>query len=152
MKVNCLIILCLLFTGCTEKKVEIKQNITETQKEFTYEINEIFGKVNPKNMKYYNSTGAEYVIFKIKSDDMDVANYLDIEKNKIKDKKWIYLDKQGASIIYCRNNNQLEISIPKNILRNIELEDGDILRQNENEWNITLYKSKKIKTLCSTQE
>lgn len=41
------------------------------------------------------------------------------------------------------------MSIPKSIIGNSELKDGDILRQNEIDWNITLYRPKKIKTACS---
>lgn len=145
-----LIIFSLVYiSGCTEVKPDSSQNITENQKDSTHEINMIFGEANPENMTYYNSAGAEYVIFKIKPKNMDLKSFNNLKMSKIKQRVWIYLRSEGFSQIFCRNQSQLEVSIPKSIIGNSELKDGDILRQNEIDWNITLYRPKKIKTACS---
>ena len=44
----------------------------------------IFGEANPENMTYYNSAGAEYVIFKIKSKNMDLKSFNNLKMSKIK--------------------------------------------------------------------
>ena len=79
-----LIILCWLCSGCTEVNPDSSQNIKENQKDSTHEINMIFGEANPENMTYYNSAGAEYVIFKIKSKNMDLKSFNNLKMSKIK--------------------------------------------------------------------
>ena len=150
IKIKGLIILILLCSACAENQErDLSPNITDTQIIFTNEINNIFGEVGYKDLTYYQSVGAEYVIFQIKSSNMDLNLFEKVANTKIKGKGWIFLHREKSSIIFCRKKDQLEVSIPRNILGNSELEDGDILRQNENEWNITFYKAKKIKAACN---
>lgn len=150
IKFKIIFISCLLLSGCIERNTD-KENkiITDTQKIFTQQMQTIFGEYKPHDINYYNSVGAEYLIFKVEYRQMDLK-HLDILINtKINDEGWLYLNTENSSIIFCRNNNQLEISVPRVFMESDDLQEGDILKQNETEWNITFYKPKKIKTGCS---
>lgn len=150
IKFKIVFITCLLLSGCIERNTDKgNESITDTQKIFTEEMETIFDDFKPHDINYYNSVGAEYLIFKVGYQKMNLK-HLDILRNtKINDKGWVYLNTQNSSIIFCRNHYQLEISVPRVLMESDDLNEGDILKQNESEWNITFYKPKKIKTACS---
>lgn len=150
MKFVILIFFCLLCSACVEKRNStLDKNRTETQMKFLSEINTIFAEIKFEDLTFYNTAGAEYVMLEIKSENMNLQVFNMLKNTKIKDEGWEYLKNENQSIIFCKKNSQLEISAPKKIIGNDELQDGDILRQLDNEWNIVFYKPKKIITSCS---
>lgn len=150
MKFKIVFITCFLISGCIERNTDKgNTSITETQKLFNQEMGNIFDDFKPHDINYYNSVGAEYLIFKVGYQNMNLKQLDILRSTKINNKGWVYLNTENSSIIFCRNNYQLEISVPRVLMGNDSLQEGDILKQNESEWNITFYKPNKIKTACS---
>ena len=146
------IILFLLFmimvvTSCTNSK-SFKSKPNDVQREFIVDAKNIF---KNKEIDYiYNSSySSDDISFILGDKDITLDDFKIKIISEIKANGWFYLRRNGNSYVFCKDKKtQLEISPPKSLLGNIKAQNGDILRQLDNEWNIVFSKSKNIKRDC----
>ncbi|WP_180084170.1 hypothetical protein [Acinetobacter sp. YH12145] len=126
-----------------QQSEEIK--ITDSQHPINLELKqkaqEIFGNILILEGSY-SSYSSHDVLYSIHYKDFSIADFLIYHDEILKKNEWVFLKKMAQSYIYCQNSRQLEIIPPKILIKNVDNEEGDIIRQLDEEWNINFYHSR----------